>query len=265
MLTLVLIVGLIIRSFASGQSFVHDQNSRSLLALQNSAKTVNEIVSSNVNKQGKAKMALEKWSKNHVPSDQAIFSCAFSTTYMAKDAIFFAGTARKTGFTGDIVVAVLPGANQNFLNKLKEYNVSVYTVQMECAGHSDVRCKFDGAADFPVTLSRYYVYQQWAVMYPQSSFIMVADFRDVLFQSNPFKNKLADWGPGAYDLVLFHEAHPNRVINRCPHMGGFVMGCYGKDVYRKIGSSTISSSGVVFGTRDAIIVYVSLLSCMFNK
>ena len=178
---------------------------------------------------------------------------------MAKDATFFAGTARKTGFTGDIVVAVLQGANQNFLDKLKFYNVSVYVTPIECSGRSDVRCKFQGVPDYPVTLARYYAYQALALKYSPSAYIMISDFRDVVFQSNPFKNRIADWGPTNYDLVLFNEAHPNRVINRCPQTGGFMVGCYGRELYKKLGANTVSSSGVVFGTRDAIVVYVSQL------
>lgn len=232
--------------------------SRSLLGLKAPVLNVDGIVKQALSSPPKIPLLFQTWSKSHVPTDQAIFSCALSTTYIGKDAIFFAGTARKAGYTGDIVVAVLPNSNQNFLNKLKDYNVSVYVVPIECAGRSDVRCKFRGVPDFPITLARYFVYQAWAAKYSPSAYIMISDFRDVLFQSNPFKNKIADWGPTNYDLVLFQEAHPNRVINRCPHTGGFLLGCYGKDVYRKIGANTISSSGVIFGTRDAIIVYVSL-------
>lgn len=231
--------------------------SRSLLGIKPPVLDVNTIVQQATNSPPKIPLLFQTWSKAHVPTDQAIFSCALSTTYIGKDAVFFAGTARKAGFTGDIVVAVLPNSNQNFLNKLRDYNVSVYVVPIECAGRSDVRCKFRGVPDFPITLARYFVYQAWAVKYPASAYIMISDFRDVLFQSNPFKNKIADWGPTNYDLVVFQEAHPNRVINRCPHTGGFLLGCYGKDVYRKIGSNVISSSGVIFGTRDAITVYVS--------
>ena len=202
-------------------------------------------------------LEFQKWSYPHNPSSEAIFACAFSTSYMAKDATFYAGTARKAGFTGDIVVTVLPNADKNFLEKLKSYNVSVYVASMECSGRSDVRCKLSGIPDYPVTLARYFAYQALALKYRPSAYIMVSDFRDVMFQSNPFKNKIADWGPSNYDLVLFNEAHPNRVINRCPQTGGFMLGCYGKDMYRKLGANTVSSSGVIFGTRVAIVVYVS--------
>jgi hypothetical protein len=231
--------------------------SRRLLGLEKPEVLAETIVSNALSRPSKIPLLFEKWSHPHTPSVQAVFACALSTTYIAKDAVLFAGTARKSGYAGDIVVAVLPNSNQGFLDKLKSYNVSVYLVPIECAGHSDVRCKFNNAADFPVTLARYYAYQAWATKYPQDAYIMVADFRDVLFQSNPFKYKFDDWGPANYDLAVFLEAHPNRVINRCPHTGGFTLGCYGKDIYRKIGTNIITSSGVLFGKRDAIIIYVS--------
>lgn len=238
--------------------------SRQLLGLKPPDISANSIVEKVLKQPSKIPLLFEKWSHPHVPTDQAIFACALSTTYIGKDAVFFAGTARKAGFTGDIVVAVLPNTNQGFLDKLKSYNVSVYLIPIECSGHSDVRCKFKNAADFPVTLLRHYAYQAWAAKYPSNAYIMVSDFRDVLFQSNPFKNKFDDWGPANYDLVVFQEAHPNRVINRCPQTGGFTLGCYGKEAYRRISANTISSSGVVFGTRDAVIVYVRPHLCLLS-
>jgi hypothetical protein len=44
--------------------------------------------------------------------------------------------------------------------------------------------------DIPVTLLRYYIYQLWALSYPESTEIMLSDYRDVFFQSNPFKYKV---------------------------------------------------------------------------
>ena len=261
MVVTVILLFLLLSNISFAQ-YVHNitaSASRRLLGLKPLERTADAIVSSVLSHGGKIPVIYESWSTPHVPSSQAIFACALSTTYIGKDAIFFAGTARKTGFAGDIVVAVLPNSNPQFLNKLKEYNVTVYIIPIECAGRSDVRCKYNGVPDYPITLARYYAYQAWAAKYPPTAYIMVSDFRDVLFQSNPFKNKFNEWGPDNYDLVLFQEAHPNRVISRCPHTGGFTLGCYGKETYRKIGTSTISSSGVVFGKRDAIIVYVSLV------
>lgn len=204
-------------------------------------------------------LAFEQWSTPMRVTERAIFSCALSASYMPKDARQFVGTARKAGFAGDIVVGVIPGASQLFLDALKKYNASVYTVSTKCSGKMDIRCTVPGFTDLPVTLLRLKLYQIWATKYPSSAYIMNSDFRDVIFQANPFKYKFSSWGPDAYELVLSQEPHPNRVINRCPRIGGYVLNCYGKQVYHQLGSATVSNNGVVLGTRDATIVYNHLI------
>lgn len=231
--------------------------SRSLMDASHNGKII-DLVQQTIGTVVNAKF--ESWSMPQQYSEQAIFAVAMATTYIPRDAMIFAGTARRTGFEGDIVVAVLPGANQNFLNKLKDYNCSVYTMPVQCSGRADIRCGFKGATDFPVTLLRNYLYQFWAMKYPSSAFIMTADFRDTIFQSNPFKYKIEDWGPNAFDLTIFLETHPNRVINRTPTVGGFMLNCYGRDVFRQLGSGTVSSNGIVFGRRDALIIYNYLIT-----
>jgi len=199
----------------------------------------------------------EEWSSPHKMSSVAIFSCALSVTYVG--AAFFAGTARKAGFTGDIVVAVLPGSRIEFLDLLQQYQVTVYTIALECRKNGfDVRCDFMNE-DLPVTLIRSFIYQYWALQYPDTTYIMMSDFRDVFFQSNPFtlKNKFNDWGPSAYDITFFAEHHPNRVINRCKHTSTTLNHCYGRSITDQIGTSTIINNGVVFATRNASLIYVS--------
>lgn len=202
-------------------------------------------------------------SKLHNSSAQAIFSCALTTTHVGQDALYFAGSARRAGFTGDIVVGVLPGMTDAFMQRLKEYNTTIYTVNTECVGKvgTNIQCHYGTHVDVPVTLFRYYVYQYWALKYSKQSVILLADFRDVIFQTNPFNYKTTDWKPPHFDLTVFQEAHPNRVINRDIASGTNIQNCYGKEVFRTIGSNTISSSGVVFGSRDAIVAYVSILLC----
>ena len=46
----------------------------------------------------------------------------------------FCKTARKTGFNGDIVIAVLPGSSQPFLDALKVCDAVVYNIITECTG-----------------------------------------------------------------------------------------------------------------------------------
>lgn len=76
----------------------------------------------------------ETWGQQHVPSNNAIFSAAMAVTLMRRDANMFVKTARKSGYTGDIVVAVLPGSSQPFLDALKQSGAIVYTIVTECTG-----------------------------------------------------------------------------------------------------------------------------------
>jgi len=209
----------------------------------------------------------EEWSSPHnMSSSVVIFSCALSITYVG--AAFFVGTARKAGFTGDIVVAVLPGSRSEFLDLLQQYDVTVYTIALECRKNGfDVRCDFMNE-DLPITLMRSFIYQYWALQYPDTTYIMMSDFRDVFFQSNPFteKNKFNYWGPSAYDITFFAEHHPNRVINRCKHTSTTLNYCYGRSMTDQIGTSTIINNGVVFATRNASLIYVSFtLICKISS
>jgi hypothetical protein len=47
-------------------------------------------------------------------------------------------------------------------------------------------------------------------------------------------------------------------MDRCLFNSGWIRGCYGEAGLQKIGSNTVSCSGVTLGTRNAIIAYVSL-------
>ena len=166
------------------------------------------------------------------------------------------------------MVAILPGSHEKLLEKLKSYNnVVVYVVDATCAGHiGDLRCSLSGQENIPISLMRYYIYQSWALLYPENTEILLADFRDVFFQSNPFKYKNNEWGPLKFQLVVFQEPHPNRVISRCGQNGAFIINCYGTDAFKTIGSNTISSSGVVLGSRNAIAAYVNhyILITIYN-
>jgi len=50
-----------------------------------------------------------------------------------------------------------------------------------------------------------------------------------------------------------------QVINRCPFNGGWIRSCYGEEGLQRIGTHTVSCSGVTLGTRDAMLVYTYLV------
>jgi len=206
----------------------------------------------------------ETWSTPHSWSSVAIFTCALSETYIFDN--FLVSTIRRSGYSGDLVVVVLPDADSDFLDTLKLFKATVYTATLTC---SKKKRKVDTSCEFldehlPITLIRSFIYQYWALKYPDTTYIMMSDFRDVFFQSNPFteKNKFNYWGPSAYDITFFAEHHPNRVISRCKHTSTTLNYCYGRSMTDQIGTSTIINNGVVFATRNSSLIYVSFISIM---
>lgn len=45
----------------------------------------------------------------------------------------------------------------------------------------------------PASVFRFYFFEVWAAMYPENSQIFIADFRDVLFQADPFSFHPEQW------------------------------------------------------------------------
>ena len=233
---------------------------------------MNEIVSAIAvtNKEIGKLIKYDPQSSRHKYSQNVIFSCALSDTYVSNIARFFAGTARNSGFNGDIIVAVLPDAKLELLQVLREYGVIIYIVNLDCV-KSDrgaiIMCDFMND-QLSITLMRMFIYQYWAVKYPDTTYIMMSDFRDVMFQSNPFteKNRFSEWGPSAYDITMFSEQDPNRVINRCRHPSHTLKKCYGKLLHAQLATNTMVNNGILFATRNASLIYVSssLLNTISN-
>lgn len=128
----------------------------------------------------------DPWCKPHNASASAIFVAALKTTYSRPNVLRFAGSARAVGFTGDIVMAILPQSLTGMLEAVKEVDAIVYTVEPQCTGpvHHLV-CKFSGQENyFSINMLRYYMYRWWSTLYNSDVMIMLSDFRDVMFQSN---------------------------------------------------------------------------------
>lgn len=129
----------------------------------------------------------------------------------------------------------------------------------------------------PASVFRYYFYELWAVHYAPTALLMACDFRDIVFQRDPFVHHVGEWLP-EFQLVLFQvcflssysdatvsshivlttrtplprcwqEFHPNMVINRCRFNRRVVQECYGDETLRTLGPRVIVSSGAAMGTR----------------
>jgi hypothetical protein len=219
------------------------------------------------------------------PYKNAIVTCAFSPTYSPRDVTNFVGTARRSGYIGDIVVTILPNTDSKVLARLAKFNATVLQIDgISCrfeqknnpfcslakgpkqAGAEVAAGSADGGlasnvffhTDLPLTLIRFIVYQAIIAKYSLSSTILIADFRDTVFQTNPFRSKTSlGLIRYPYDLFVFQDSIPNKVISRCPQTIGWIVKCYGDEMLKHIGHNAVSTSGIVMGTRSAMLTYVS--------
>jgi hypothetical protein len=157
------------------------------------------------------------WGASHNENANAIFTMAVVQGGNDKfivsspnDLKLFFGTARKV-FDGDIVVALEAGFSEEAKAILVKHNAIVYEIPADLCSRA-TRSIFCGSADerVPASVFRYYFYERWASKYSESSLIMYADFRDIIFQSNPFEYRRDEWFP-EHQFVVFQEFHPNMV------------------------------------------------------
>ena len=143
---------------------------------------------------------------------------------------------------------------------LQEYGAVVYEVsssicnggEWDGAHGADNFCGSDEER-VPASMFRYFFYEKWAERYNESTLIMLADFKDVIFQSDPFSFHSIEWRD--YQLVLFQEFHPNMVLERAPQHRELFADCYGHDLLVMHGHKTVISSGTVLGNRNGILVW----------
>lgn len=149
------------------------------------------------------------WGQMHSEKQNAIFTMAIIqgredsvVCSSPNDFRLYLGTARRV-FAGDLVVAVEATISDEVKAILIEHKAVVYVLPPDLCSRA-TRSIFCGSPDerVPASVFRYYFYEKWASRYSDSSFIMITDFRDIVFQTDPFDYRLSDWFP-EYQLVVF--------------------------------------------------------------
>ena len=118
----------------------------------------------------------------------AIFAlaCNYPKEYYQR----FAGSLRKFGYKGDIVLAVSPPEKmKNGVGEyLKEINVVAYGFEVDCEGTDNCKLK-DEVLGYPdprpfrtFANIRYALYEYCMRQYTAQSYILILDFRDTFFQ-----------------------------------------------------------------------------------
>lgn len=203
------------------------------------------------------------WSEQHRFTPNVIFAVVLGGGWSPRYCKMFLGTARKAGFTEDIVLAIDQRTTMEFAKRIADYKGIIYNVTLDCVETNDLdrKCLVVGQKQKRVSINmmRYYLYLWWAEKYPKDSVIMISDFRDVIFQTNPFNYLAPQWRPPRAQLIVFLEAIPNKMIYRCQYNSGWIKNCYGDEAFQLVKNNPISCSGISFGSRDGILIYVSMM------
>lgn len=181
---------------------------------------------------------------------------------------FFVGTLRKYGFEDDIVLAVSPPGKMKL--GVEEYiqktNVVAYGFNVTCEGKDNCKLQDDflGYPDprptRPFANIRYALYEYWLNFYGPKSYIIILDFRDVFFQSNPFKAfGQYELRVPKYVLYVYAENQKMKTIGGCKFNSLWVGRCFGKEALEQVRNNSVICSGSTIGSYEAISYYVKTM------
>ena len=141
------------------------------------------------------------WGFRHDPGADAVMGLGFYPSVAQFQ--YFVGSLRKTGFRGDIVMAV--GPRKKLKRKVEEYlrnqRVLSYPFEYSCSQKGMSRRRLlatpggcvlddwyvdgDSRGPRPLALARYEMYETWLRQYSSTSYALVLDTRDTFFQRDP--------------------------------------------------------------------------------
>eukprot|EP00615_Pteridomonas_danica_P004646 CAMPEP_0114329166 /NCGR_PEP_ID=MMETSP0101-20121206/895_1 /TAXON_ID=38822 ORGANISM="Pteridomonas danica, Strain PT" /NCGR_SAMPLE_ID=MMETSP0101 /ASSEMBLY_ACC=CAM_ASM_000211 /LENGTH=473 /DNA_ID=CAMNT_0001458737 /DNA_START=175 /DNA_END=1593 /DNA_ORIENTATION=- len=198
------------------------------------------------------------WNVPHVPTNDAIL--ALAVNYRIIDYVRFVGTLRRTGYSGDIVLAVSAKMDENSRKFLQAMDVIAYPVAFNCSNGGSVKhsleCDWHQEQDVPLPLAiiRHELYLSWAWLYDKSSRLLILDFRDTFFQRDPFESlTLGTPSEPYFQQLLVLEHWPYKRMSNCPWNSGWVKGCFGAKNFKPMSNHPILCSGSYFATRDGMI------------
>ena len=159
------------------------------------------------------------WGFRHDPGADAVMGLGFYPSVAQFQ--YFVGSLRKTGFRGDIVMAV--GPRKKLKRKVEEYlrnqRVLSYPFEYSCSQKGMARRRLlatpggcvlddwyvdgDSRGPRPLALARYEMYETWLRQYSSTSYALVLDTRDTFFQRDPScRRPLFTRGLDAVDMAV---------------------------------------------------------------
>jgi len=100
---------------------------------------------------------------------------------------------------------------------------------------------------------RFQLFLNYILARPEYDNVMVADVRDVLFQSDPFK-----WMPLSKVVFSLEDLSDN--IGSCKYNSYWIAETFGRTILSEIGPMPISCCGVTLGDRQHMVEYLRLMN-----
>jgi hypothetical protein len=202
------------------------------------------------------------WPTPHNPNADAVL--ALAVNYRIIDYVRFVGTLRRTGFKGDIVLAVSAKMDADSKRFLQAMDVIAYPVSFNCSNaktgkqesvKQSLECDWHVQQDVPLPLAiiRHELYLSWAWLYSKQSRLLILDFRDTFFQRDPFESlRLGRPGEPTQQLLVL-EHWPYKRMSNCPWNSGWIRSCWRDDFNKLMTNHPVLCSGSYFATRDGMI------------
>jgi len=210
--------------------------------------------------------AVPLFGKKHQGRD-AVF--ALACNYPRYNFQYFVGSLRKVGHWGDIVLAVSPldKLDDKMQAYLRQTDVIAYAFDVDCKGEDSCKLK-DEFLGYPdprphrtFANIRYAVYEYWMRYYNDQSYILILDFRDTFFQSNPFQQyryPITERVP-KYELNVYAENYKVKTIGNCVYNSMWVGECFGPPALEEVKNLPVICSGSTLGSYPAIRNYISIM------
>lgn len=201
------------------------------------------------------------------PDKDAVFSIARGLEL--QELVRFVGSLLKTGFDGDIVLAVsqkhelAPDWLQFLEYHATHSNLVVYPAELVCKKiKTKVRCKVfkmfahkeiggylpDPRPHRELAQLRFEYFWAWSTQYAQSSRLFMLDSRDLMFQANPFPNLPDEMSK---KLIFFEESNLKNIGDE-PNNRLWLREGHERKYLHRLGRRTVVCAGTIAGGQSAV-------------
>lgn len=188
----------------------------------------------------------------------------------------FVGTLRETGYKGDIVIVLEPNINPrrkvHRLQYLIMLDVVVYTVDLGC--NPKGMCVWKGLEGTdedslfprPLELIKYSFFREVLKKYITTSLVLLTDYKDVFFQSNPFI-MIESVNVDNPCLWVFQEEYRSSfgTLGSSSFNSDLITRCWGEATLESWKDLPIHNAGLQMGSQSAVVVFTDLMLQLIRK